>query len=209
MYSWEQFKTDINPAVNLDFGYDYIQYASYAWSNGKYFKAVIYELDATCEMAYDLFFAYECAAFLGCITNPACNTILSNTEKINSNPGTSNIVVSEAASSTKLAQNMKNAGMVRPEQSAAHHIVAGNAKMAEPARAILSKYKISINSSENGVFLPANKKSFNPLGSNIHSTLHTNKYYESINSMLSACNSKDEVLETLNIIKEMLLSGEF
>ena len=64
MYSFEQFKADVIPAINLDFGYDYTQYAAYAWNNGKYFQAALYELDATCEMAYDLFFAYEGAKVL-------------------------------------------------------------------------------------------------------------------------------------------------
>ena len=47
------------------------------------------------------------------------------------------------------------------------------------------------------------------MGSNIHSTLHTNAYYETVNSMLINCSSKDEVIETLNLIKDMLLNGEF
>ena len=29
-YSWEQFKADVIPAINLDFGYDYTQYAAHA-----------------------------------------------------------------------------------------------------------------------------------------------------------------------------------
>ena len=58
MYSFEQFKADVIPAINLDFGYDYTQYAANAWNDGKYFHAALYELDATCEMAYDLLFAY-------------------------------------------------------------------------------------------------------------------------------------------------------
>ena len=60
-----------------------------------------------------------------------------------------------------------------------------------------------------GVFLPANSNSVNNLGGNIHSTLHTTNYYETVNSMLSACSTKQEVLETLNIIKTMLQNGEF
>ena len=58
MYSLAQFKTDILPAVNLDFGYDYTQYAAKAWNDGHYFNAAIYELDATCELLYDGIFAY-------------------------------------------------------------------------------------------------------------------------------------------------------
>ena len=121
--------------------------------------------------------------------------------------GTAAVV--ESPSSVKLAKNLISEGISRPAQTAAHHIVAGTAKMAEPARAILAKFGVSINAAENGVFLPANKNSVNELGSTIHSTLHTNTYYETINSMLGSCTSKQEVIETLDAIKNMLLSGEF
>ena len=66
-YTWEQFKADVKPALNMDFGYDYAQYAVQAWNNGQYFKATIYELDATCEIAYDLFACYVGAKFLGTV----------------------------------------------------------------------------------------------------------------------------------------------
>ena len=63
-YSLEQFKADITPAINLDFGYDYTQLAAQAWENGEYLKASLYEIDATCEMLYDGFLAYEGAKTL-------------------------------------------------------------------------------------------------------------------------------------------------
>ena len=121
--------------------------------------------------------------------------------------GTTAIV--KSASSDKLAQNLINSGETRPMQSAAHHIVAGAAKLAQPARDILAKFNISINDTANGVFLPANSNSVNNLGATIHSTLHTTNYYETVNSMLTACTTKQEVLETLNTIKTMLQNGEF
>ena len=54
-----QFKADIIPAINLDFGYDYTQLATQAWENGQYFQAALYELNATCEMLYDGLLAYQ------------------------------------------------------------------------------------------------------------------------------------------------------
>ena len=66
-YSWDQFKADIMPAVNCDFGFDYTQYAANAWANKNYFTAVLYELDATCEMAYDLLACYGGTKALGAI----------------------------------------------------------------------------------------------------------------------------------------------
>ena len=64
-YTWEQFKADVKPAFNLDFGRDYIQFAIDAWNNGQYFTAAIYELDAACEMVYDLYACYAAAEFVG------------------------------------------------------------------------------------------------------------------------------------------------
>ena len=122
---------------------------------------------------------------------------------------TGTAAVVESASSAKLAQNLISSGDSRPVQTAAHHIVAGAAKLAQPARDILAKFNISINDAANGVFLPANSNSVNTLGANVHSTLHTTNYYETVNSMLSACVTKQEVLETLSTIKTMLLNGEF
>ena len=64
----------------------------------------------------------------------------------------------EKPSSKVLADNMEKAGQSRPPfKSAAHHIVAGAAKVAEEARKILKEFEISINDAVNGVFLPIEK----------------------------------------------------
>ena len=57
-YSWNQFKNDITPAINLDFGADYARSAADSWSKGNYLQAAVYELDAACEMVYDGLLAY-------------------------------------------------------------------------------------------------------------------------------------------------------
>lgn len=87
----------------------------------------------------------------------------------------------EKASSVKLAENLKAAGVERPIGAAAHHIVAGAARVAQPARDVLQKFNIGINNAVNGVFLPANVNSPNPAGSTVHSTMHTNSYYMLVN----------------------------
>lgn len=70
-------------------------------------------------------------------------------------PDKGNIV---KADSTKLRKNLIKAGDEVPEyRNAAHHIVAGNAKLAEESRAVLNNYGIDINDSVNGVFLPTEK----------------------------------------------------
>ncbi len=198
------FLADLKAATNLDFGRDYLYAAQEAWANGNYLSWINLELGATCEIVYDGLFAYCGASVVG--------SFIESFTAIETIPATSPVTtsfVAETASSTKLSQNLINSGISRPAQTAAHHIVAGSAKMAAPARAILSEYGISINSALNGVFLPANKNSINTMGSNIHSTLHTNTYYETVNTMLNACTSKQEVIETLDTIKNMLLLGEF
>jgi hypothetical protein len=42
----------------------------------------------------------------------------------------------------------------------------------------LTQYGIDVNIAENGVFLPRNLGSANPLGAAVHSTLHTGGYYD-------------------------------
>ena len=58
-------------------------------------------------------------------------------------------------SSTLLGKNMvRQSGIPKPPNTAAHHIVPENDKEADAARKILKKHVIDINGYENGVFLP-------------------------------------------------------
>ncbi|MEZ4310031.1 MAG: AHH domain-containing protein [Polyangiaceae bacterium] len=59
---------------------------------------------------------------------------------------------SNAPSSRALGRALGAAGHARPPGSAAHHIVAGNAPAAAPARAVLEKFGIGINDAANGAF---------------------------------------------------------
>ena len=45
-------------------------------------------------------------------------------------------------------------------------------------------------------------------GAIFHSFLHTNAYYDFVNEMIGMCTTKQEVIETLSRIKDMLLSEE-
>ncbi|MDL2268619.1 MafB family polymorphic toxin [Desulfosarcina sp. OttesenSCG-928-G17] len=119
-------------------------------------------------------------------------------------------------SSKSLSNSLEKSGVVRPPNTSAHHIVASNAKGASEAREILNKFNISINDASNGVFLPSNKNSLiNSLGNVIddnaalHSTLHTNKYYDTVNDLLRQAQTKQEVLDTLDYIQNKLLDGTF
>ncbi|MBN1208048.1 MAG: AHH domain-containing protein [Myxococcaceae bacterium] len=114
-----------------------------------------------------------------------------------------------APSSRALGAALEAAGTTRPAQSAAHHIVAGSAAVAAPARAVLQRFGIAINEAVNGVFLPASRAAANPAGSAVHSTVHTRAYYEAVNEMLGQATTRQEAVEALNAIRQALLNGGF
>jgi hypothetical protein len=111
-------------------------------------------------------------------------------------------------SSKKLAKSMEAAGQVRPPDSAAHHIVAGNAPGASNARAVLKRFGVGINDPANGVFLPKNTTVTNPTGAAVHSTLQTVDYYVEVTKMLEKATTRAEAEEVLATIRDLLLLGE-
>lgn len=113
----------------------------------------------------------------------------------------------EAPSSRALGKALERAGFARSAGSAAHHIVAGRARIAGPAREVLERFGIGINDAENGVFLPENLNAPNPTGGAVHATLHNGRYYRTVNSMLDQATSREEVLDLLRSIRQSLLSG--
>lgn len=117
-------------------------------------------------------------------------------------------VVRSKPSSKKLGEALEAAGHVRPPNSAAHHIVAGSARKAAPARKALERLGIDINDASNGVFLPAKKSSPNPLGATVHSPLHGNAYYDMVNQRLANVTTRAEAEAALNDIRQILLAGQ-
>ncbi len=113
------------------------------------------------------------------------------------------------ASRRALARALIAAGHMRPRGAAAHHIVAVRAPAAARARDKLKQLGIGINEAVNGVFLPATRKSPNPTGAAVHTTLHTNKYYQTVNSMLTRATTRAEAEEALRAIAQTLLAGGF
>jgi RHS repeat-associated protein len=111
------------------------------------------------------------------------------------------------ASSKTLGKALEKDGYVRPPDSAAHHIVAGDSKMAAFARLKLKSFGIDINDPVNGVFLPASRTSPNLSGAAVHSTLHTRKYYQAVNDAIGQATSKQELIEILNSLRTSLLKG--
>jgi|CZKV01.1.fsa_nt_gi RHS repeat-associated protein len=117
-------------------------------------------------------------------------------------------IEAEVASSRVLGRNLEDAGTARPLDSAAHHIVAGNDPRAAQARAILQNEGIGINNVENGVFLPQNTSSLNPLGAAVHSIIHTDVYYDAVNAALQNA-QVGTVGDVLQDIAQQLLNGTF
>ena len=106
-----------------------------------------------------------------------------------------------------LARNLERSGVARKAGEAAHHIVAKAAQAAEPARRILQQAGVKVNEAVNGVFLPA-VKGYAGQTMN-HLTLHTKAYYDAVNEVLSSAQTRQEVVEALQTIKDGLLNGTF
>ena len=108
--------------------------------------------------------------------------------------------------SKQLRRRMKKAGIEPPSYpNAAHHIVAGDAPDAINARNHMEKYGVSINSHHNGVFLRTTEEGEGVL----HKGPHTGKYYAEVNKRILQANSKEQVLEILDDIREGLIDGTF
>ncbi len=71
---------------------------------------------------------------------------------------------------SRLDRAMRKQGLVRYVSQHAHHIVAQGARQASRARRILKRFKIDVNSADNGVYLDKS----------VHQGLHTNAYYAKV-----------------------------
>jgi len=95
---------------------------------------------------------------------------------------------SEIYRGSELARNMAAAGNpVEKGVEEAHHIVAQNAKAAEPARKILAEHGIDINSAENGAAMSRMR----------HRKTHTNEYYQGLNEGLTEANQGERAAENV------------
>jgi hypothetical protein len=113
------------------------------------------------------------------------------------------------ASSRALGRALNRAGFSKAAGESAHHIVAGDALAADPARTVLKNFGIGINDAANGVFLPQLKESAAASGSSavIHQNLHTDYYYTVVNDTLSAATTREDALAALASIRDALLKG--
>jgi RHS repeat-associated protein len=104
-----------------------------------------------------------------------------------------------AGSSRLLGRALVASGLLRPARSAAHHIVADGAARAAPARQILQRFNVDVNSAGNGLFLPAGQ----------HARIHTNAYYDAVNEALSQATNRQQVMEILKDIGRQVQQGTF
>jgi hypothetical protein len=114
-----------------------------------------------------------------------------------------------AADSKVLGDNLEAVGKVRPDNSAAHHIVAGgeNYINAKEARKLIEEANIDINEAANGVFLPKSSK-YVIDDALPHANIHTNTYYDNLYDRLKNV-PKENRRNELQKIAEELLNGSF
>lgn len=116
-----------------------------------------------------------------------------------------------------LAKNMADAGDPKPNgQVDAHHIVAWSAEAARRSRLLLFAWSIAINDKDNGVHLPANRKSHVAALPNAtkHRIIHTKVYHSEVFVRLqqeAKANGKDTEVgrRALRLIKQKILNGTF
>lgn len=113
----------------------------------------------------------------------------------------------QLGSSRLLAANLENAGFIRAEGEAAHHMVLANSPDAAAARAVLERFGIDVNAGANGVFLPGNLTKPNPLDKAVHSTIHTDAYIAEINETVVTFQSEAEVRDYLEYLRLLLQTG--
>ena len=102
--------------------------------------------------------------------------------------------------SVTLTRNMaQDAGMSRDAGQHAHHIVAAGDARAEPARLILTSAGMDINSAFNGIFLDPSQ----------HARIHTNVYYNSVNTFLSGSSGYADVASRLTGMRILINAGKF
>ncbi|WP_415639464.1 RHS repeat-associated core domain-containing protein, partial [Pseudomonas plecoglossicida] len=112
--------------------------------------------------------------------------------------------------SKALGKNLESSGVTRPQNTAAHHVVGDSAKLAAPARAVLTKHGIDVDGAANGVFLPNRFNTDASVPGILHNGKHPNSYFESVNEILAnadAAGGKDAVLKAIGNIRQKLLDA--
>ncbi|GLS25536.1 AHH domain-containing protein [Marinibactrum halimedae] len=101
----------------------------------------------------------------------------------------------EVHNSQKLGARMAVAGDTKPHSLChAHAIISGGHPLAATLRGILAKYKIRIDDSDNGCWLPENTEAKRIMGSAAvpHSRIHRKNYYRWMDTYIRLPITKDE-----------------
>lgn len=106
-----------------------------------------------------------------------------------------------------LADNLEAAGVVRPADTDAHHIVPYSDPRGADIRRLLERFGIDINAPENGVFLP-NKPGSEAPGA-YHPRLNNGDYYRQLHRDFQGVASNQEALEVLQRIRNRLLNNDY
>lgn len=106
-----------------------------------------------------------------------------------------------------LGDNLQAGGQIRPDGSAAHHIVPYGDRRAADLRTTLGNLGIDINSPDNGVFLPQVPGSTAPGA--YHPSLNSKAYHEQLGLDLLGVSSRQRALDILDNIRGQLLNGTY
>ncbi|WP_394210178.1 DUF4157 domain-containing protein [Enterovibrio calviensis] len=108
-----------------------------------------------------------------------------------------------------LAANLERTVATRPPGHHAHHMIPKGMREAGPAREILERFNIGINSERNGVWLASEYGVPNVSTGQIHSTIHTRRYVRWLNEQLiqASHGGRAGVLDALASIRSQILNG--
>ena len=108
-----------------------------------------------------------------------------------------------------LGGNLEAAGVPRPPDTAAHHIVPYGDRRAQRIRDLLGSFNppIDLNSAANGVFLPSRPGSTAPGA--YHPSLHSDDYYDALRDDFRNVGTRDEAIEALDRIRDQLLDATY
>jgi hypothetical protein len=118
-----------------------------------------------------------------------------------------------------LGKNMENAGMIRPNHTARHHIIPVTMKDAKPAVDRMKDFGIGANAAENGIYLPQAgvDSSGNPSSAVglIHSGVHPRIYAQAVNKRIMDLNintndipgGKQKIINELNTMRQELIDA--
>ena len=116
-----------------------------------------------------------------------------------------------SSASTKLGNNLDEAGYARPDGYEAHHIVAAGDSKAAEAQKILQRLGVEPNEAANGVWLPGpTLKDRVPLPTEpFHRPIHTRDYYDAVADDLRYAANAEDARAILRDIRQQVLSGEY